>query len=427
VKKILLLSNVPPSAVEVGGLVIEKLCRFLPPGSLACFAIAEPYWIHRAVVSPDLAWMPLRAVPDPRRVAGGMRDRLLAPLREARAAARMAKVVAQAAAFSAEFGAEALWCHLAGETMIRVALPVAERLGIPLFSQVLDPPDLWFSFQQPGRRSRRGLRRQFARTLAASAACAAISDPMRMQYEREFGVRSVAILPGFDPGLCLPPARQIRTEGELSIGIAGTLNQLDAWHALLAALDSVGWRIAGRRVRIRVLGRSLPIHTTSPAEIEFLGWRPQGIESLRLVADTDVLYCPSWFDAENAPAARLSFPSKLAGYFAAGRPVLFHGPSYSSTVGFLADHDAGLACCSLEPGQIVAALARLAGDRELYARLAQNGRRAFEALLSIEAMRRGFAEFLGVPLDCLRPAPDVAAAAETGLDSVHGDRAAMQP
>ena len=117
---------------------------------------------------------------------------------------------------------------------------------------------------------------------------------------------------------------------------------------------------------------------------------------MALLAQCDILYCPYWFSAEFQEEARLSFPSKLTTYLAAGRPVLFHGPAYSSPAVFLERERAGICCTSSEPSAVVGALTTIATNGELRATLTKNGRLAWQERLSVRAQRAEFARFLGV-------------------------------
>jgi glycosyltransferase involved in cell wall biosynthesis len=130
------------------------------------------------------------------------------------------------------------------------------------------------------------------------------------------------------------------------------------------------------------------------ARIEFLGWHSQ-VETIELLSEADILYCPYWFDPVFVTEARLCFPSKLITYLAAGRPVLFHGPSYASPARFLKEHNAALFCHSLVPSEVAAALQLLVLDKDLYRQTADNGRKAFEEHLTLAAAKKSFFEFLG--------------------------------
>jgi glycosyltransferase involved in cell wall biosynthesis len=394
-RRFLLLTNIPPCDVDAGGLVINKLCRLFEPGSLACFAVMEPYWVQHAAIPPDLEWMPFHGEADARRPFGGAPAKVAARGLDWWQSSRATRLVRRAAQFGRSFGVDAIWCHLAGEMMYRLAVPLAAHLNIPLYTQVLDPPELWFGFDRVPPSSQRRLQKAFTRTLNASVALAAISDPMRDEYSPHVRGPSFTLPPGIDASLSVDIPRHTFRNDELVIGVSGNLHQAAAWSSLLGALQSNGWRVAGRDVRIRVLSRSLPILTSEPANIDFRGWRSQH-ETIRLLAETDVLYCPSWFEAESLSAARLSFPSKLAPYFAAGRPVLFHGPPDSAGGRFIAEHKAGLCCTSLDHTDIIRTLGDLMSDDSHVDVLASNARNAFHSHLTTDTMQSRFHEFLGI-------------------------------
>jgi glycosyltransferase involved in cell wall biosynthesis len=195
--------------------------------------------------------------------------------------------------------------------------------------------------------------------------------------------------------VALPPATSLHESNELIIGLAGQIYSVEEWNALIAVLDSVGWKIAGREVKIRLLGRYASLYAKSKMRVEFLGWASQ-LETIKLMSEADILYCPYWFDPVFESEARLSFPSKLTTYLAAGRPVLFHGPAYASPGRFLQENKAGVCCNSLENGDIINAIESLVSKPDLYTELALNGRIAFDKYLTLTSMKAKFYEFLGI-------------------------------
>jgi hypothetical protein len=186
------------------------------------------------------------------------------------------------------------------------------------------------------------------------------------------------------------------------IGFAGSLYATDAWEALLQALHSVGWRIAGRTVIIRMFGQHLQITTRQPVRVDYMGWR-SAEEMIELLGDVDVCYLPYWFGAEHELEVQLAFPGKLSTYLGAGRPVFFHGPGYASVAAFFKRFPAGLCCHSLSETEIVAGLSRLATDGE-FRRLAwQAAERALEQELSMTVFQQRFARLIGIDPALLSP------------------------
>ena len=407
---VLLLTDIPPTPDYTAGIVLDQLCRFLPEGALGCFCVRSPSL--DATISPALKDVPIRNAIKPREywragpgpvgdltsyVGEWYTDRVgLRPLTR--------KIIE----FGEEIGARKVWCVLQGQTMIRLALPVAEGLGCPLYTQVWDPPDWWLRDNRVDRRSSRKILSIFDRAIRSSAACGTASVPMAEEYAGRYAVPTVPLLPSLDPSM----ARLIRSrpwsEDRFVIGMAGQVYADREWDALLKALETNGWRIAGRDVTIRHVGRPVNVRTDWGKRVEECGWQTQD-ETIRLISETDLAYCPYWFDPAFEEAARLSFPSKLTTYFAAGVPVLFHGPEYASPARFIREHQAGLCCHSTEPGKIIQPLVHLIEAPGAYEAAVRNGQRAFENYLTTSALRRCFGRFLDIP-ETEMPMPETKAA-----------------
>lgn len=404
--KVLFLTDIPPSKGYTGGLFMHQLCRLVPEGSLACFAVVNR-GLKDARLAPDLGYVPISYREKPREYAlplspAPLRDLSTRVLDGYNSSVKVRRIAGEAIEFGRRFGADAVWCLLEGQTMIRLARPVSEGLGVPLLTQVMDPPGWWMREYGLDRVSTSRVLDEFGKAMRSSAGCAAGSWAMAEEYNRDYGTRTVPVLPSLDARVALPPANGANASGELVIGMAGQTYAAEEWNALLKALSSVDWRIAGRDVRISLLGREAHLRTDAKMRVEFLGWHTQE-EAIRVLSGADVLYCPYWFDPAFETESRLSFPGKLTTYLAAGRPVLFHGPEYASPGRFLQENDAAVFCRSLEPSEIVEALTLLASEGETYSRVARNGRYAFEKHLTFASQRRSFAEFLGVEEGWLSP------------------------
>ncbi len=394
--KVLLFCDIPPATNLTGGIMLAQLVGLLPPGSVACFCVLNR--VVNPIVPDSLSWMKIAYRNKPREhwsVFPGRSGAALSLVMESLVkATRIPALARQAVRFGRDFGADAVWCVLQGQTMIRLALPVADGLGVPLLTHAWDPPSWWMRANRVDRRSAQTVLGQFGQTLRRSRRFAAASWAMAQSYHDAYGVEAIPVMPSIDPALALPPADAPTEGGDFRIGMAGQTYATREWDALLAALDSVDWRIAGRQVKIRLLGSYGQIRSTGKSFIEYLGWRPQA-EAIRLLAEADVLYCPYWFDKAFEEEARLSFPGKLSTYFAAGRPVLVHGPEYASPARFVSEHDAGLCCHSLESKDIIRVLASLLADAPRYARVARNGHTALLKHFTTSTMHARFFEFLG--------------------------------
>jgi glycosyltransferase involved in cell wall biosynthesis len=379
----------------------------LPEGSLSCVAVVNPFL--EASISPDLDWIPIRYIRKPREYWRILPDRPPFSLANNILSCTMETyqellgtngIARDIVAFAALHQPELLWCVVQGQTEVRLARKISQTLGIPLFIQIWDPLYFWMDTHIPNNWWRQRVLREFEQTVRGCAGFFAASWAMAEQYHSDYGVRSVPFLPSIDARLALLPAPAIHDGHDFIIGGAGKLYPEENWNALFRALDTVDWQIANRNVKIRLLAQDVRLHAKGKMNFEFLGWRSQE-ESIQLLGEADLLFCPYWFDPYYDTVTRLSFPGKLSTFLASGRPVMFHGPVNASPARFLRENAAGLLCHTLEPAGIIAALTRIIDDQGSYREFTHNGRKAFDSHLTLHTLRRNFAEFLQLDESCL--------------------------
>lgn len=370
---LLLLSGTPPGNGNVGEIILRDLVRHLGPRNVCCEAVVGPRYQHR----PDaqLAGMRLhlhqtRHIAAPRRGPGKL-DALAAEIRFPFGFRSVITALVDKIEHSARSaGAGQVFAVLNNAATMSIAHRIADRLGLPLRCLVWDPPD--YVLRQAGfaRWSRRWLVGEFERSLARATSVAVVSDSMRRAYSGLTRARVQLLRHGRAAPTCGPPAH---FDG-WTIGFAGSMYAGCAWSALLKALDATGWRIAGRPVRIRLMTAKATLEGRAGAHIEFLGFRDDA-EIDGLLAACDVNYLPQPFLPQLADLCRYAFPTKLAAYLGAGRPVFVHCPAGSALGDYFDSQPFGAICRSLEPGSIVASLEALLGAAES---LAAAGTRARE-------------------------------------------------
>jgi glycosyltransferase involved in cell wall biosynthesis len=390
---ILLLTDIPPCQNLTAGLVLAELCRLVPRGRLSCFTILNPHL--RVDYCSDLDWIPMKVVPKPNEFGifppawkqfGAIPAVVIENYRRWISASRLAT---KAARFSREQKVDVIWAVLQGQTVLRVTALLSRRLNKPIVTQVWDPISWWMRAHNVDWWNRRVAHRQFQSVLRGSSACLTASWAMAEIYEEKFGVRCIPMVASHDPRIAAEPALWLRNEREIVIGMAGQFYADDEWSLLVDALARAGWQIGGRSVRLKILGMHEP-KVYIPDRMEFVGWKPQD-EAIKILSkETDILYCPYPFTPAMEEVARLSFPSKLPLYFAAGRPVLFHGPDYSSPARYLDNRSAALICREMYMTSVYNDLQRLVEDGELYRRIVENSRRAFLEDFTDTRMRENF-------------------------------------
>lgn len=378
--------------------MLHSMCQPLKADNLSCFSILNPRM--KVEMHPDLEGIPYKAVLRPREAQLRHFPRRLGSLEcffkeTYTAKVKIPQLAEQVRQFIKETQPDLIFCTLEGQTMIRLADQIQETVPLRMVTQVWDPPQWWMRSNSVDGWSINSILQTFSRVLKNSAAVAAASPAMAEAYAKEHGANAIPVVPGLPAAWAKKPATRLNDGNKLVIGFAGQMYSKDEWNELLATLDSLDWKVEGRDVEIKMLGREFELEGFYKRNIHYLGWRDQ-LESIEILSQCDILYCPYFFDRELESTSRLSFPSKLTTYLAAGRPVLLHGPEYSSPYKFLKENNAGMLCHGLAKTAISNALGRLVYDTDRYAELAENGNKAFINNLTDEYMRTQFLKTLEV-------------------------------
>lgn len=398
--KILLLSDIPPCKDYAGCIVLDQLCRFLPEGSLACYAIVNRKISSKLSADLDIP-IEYHEKPDERgiRPLPGKGGELFAKWVEKRHEKHVLQtILPKVVEFGRRNKVDKLWCMLEGQTIVRLARPVANELRVPLYTQVWDPFGLWLRANEIDHDTSQRLLKEFDEVIKSSRACATASWAMSEEYTSKYGVKNNPVISSLSKeSACLPATAPNESE-EFVIGIAGQIYAIDEWNALVRAIDKFNWRVDGKKIKFRILCRRgrfriMPSGVTRPKCAEYLGWLSQQ-DAIKALSQVDMLYVPYWFSDKFREESALAFPSKLVTYFAAGRPIMFHGPDYASPARYLERHNAGLCCYSLEPDQIFEQIKLLATNRDIYRLLAYNGASAFVRDFTHEKMKADFFKFL---------------------------------
>jgi hypothetical protein len=397
--KALLLTSVPPCTETPAGIVLREMIQSLPKGSVISAAVVQPSYAD-AKISSDLALPHLRLIPPKERglVAEGSLKRIaprLSRLREIYRSRFLHDLIQKVADFGRLHGVDRIWVHLEATWTTRMAYPLAQSLGLPLFTMVFDPPSWYMNANSMDPWTQAEIRNAFDLALRSSLCCGTGSFPMAEEYATRYNIRTQALIHSFDQRTSLPPLQGLRDSDIFRIGMAGQLYAQDAWHGLLHMLDECHWEINGRSVIIRYLGQRFAMECAGPRNLEFLGWHSQE-GALRLLDECDLLYCPYPFQEEMEEVARFSFPSKIVLYLAAARPILFHGPDYSSPSIFFRDTNSALICNNQNWLNLLKTIKRLWEEPNSSAILGVNAAKALKDYFSLDIMKHNLYSFFNL-------------------------------
>jgi glycosyltransferase involved in cell wall biosynthesis len=206
----------------------------------------------------------------------------------------------------------------------------------------------------------------------------------------DYGVESVVQLPASDA----QPARVAAggAPGNLRIVFAGSLTS--------ASIPGIDLLVNALRSEVLAgLRWSIDLYGATPQEVERHGWcderiRSHGWTSQKVLHSAlrtaDVLYLPYPFDQALARFMRTSFPSKLADYLTAGKPLLICAPPDSTVMSYARMGGFAEVVDSLNQDLFAAALLRLATSVEHRQRLGARAVQVFAANHDIESQREDF-------------------------------------
>jgi hypothetical protein len=297
----------------------------------------------------------------------------------------------QVVAFGRRHGVDLVWAEFQGEALV-LAAGVAAGLRVPLVGSIWDDPEGWLADARYDPLSRRVLLRRFREALAEARRVSTVSEAMQADYRRRCGLESVILRYGHDPADAMATPIPHNQENTV-VGFAGNVYGEDAWRSFLAACALINAEGRLPPVKIRVFGSKAFPYPHPGVEVACEGWLPVK-EMLRRLADVDFCYLPYWFTQAKRRHAELSFPTKLATYLAAGRPVLHHGPPWACAHEVVRRWQVGLNLNSLEPAAISRVMMRLCLDKPSQEKFSLASLKAFKEEFNSRVMLAGFQELI---------------------------------
>jgi len=158
-----------------------------------------------------------------------------------------------------------------------------------------------------------------------------VSPFMERDFRQRYGAPGTVMLPTVGAN-CPQFEQPVQSQGDRPFRLAYAGSPETYFKEILFAeecLKKIGGEMwiygALPHERRDLMAAGFPEHRVSPP-------LPESELVRRLRAEVDAAYLPMPFDADQQLNARLSFPSKLTGYTAAGLPVVIRGPADCSAV-----------------------------------------------------------------------------------------------
>jgi len=375
---ILYLCDFPPSNLDGGSVLVNRLLAEYPPENIVAFTSARYRrpdaqtrpWSCNHTVLPGLHGQGRWGIGR----AKGLVNWLLIPLIALRATHQLRRTRASAMLSVAH-----------GTYFIAAALASA-LTSAPLILIVHD--DWVADLQRSSYLFKYIARRLFGTVLRRASHIFAVSPPMQRLLRSVYGVDAELQMPCADVSLrpagvrdTQDPMRRCRIHYSGN-GVCGA----DSLEMLMELL---------REDRLAEYGLGdweLHLYTRSfdgavPRRVTWHGWVSQA-ELAKAVASADILFLPYSFLAAEKSFRTTSFPAKTADYLASGKPILIFSPPDSSIIEYAREFD--FACIVTEPTKeaLAAGIGQICGSKAYRDRLAANALRTLAVNHSVGRQRQ---------------------------------------
>jgi glycosyltransferase involved in cell wall biosynthesis len=241
------------------------------------------------------------------------------------------------------------------------------------------------------------LRRLTKRTLRSAAHIYAVSPEMQRLVLDESGMQSEIQLPSTTIPSNQPDGR-MQVDGGTGpvILFAGTVG-----YTVKDCLDLLVDLIISGKLKEYQLPKAT-LHLCTPlTDVEMVkfgwncpgiinrGWVPQS-ELPKILSQAGILFLPYSFLQVARSAVETAFPSKIADYLAAGRPILVFGPKYSSLVRYAREQSFAEIVDEFSPTALARSIQKITFSPGDCQRLAARTREVLSANHDMERQRRRF-------------------------------------
>ncbi len=243
------------------------------------------------------------------------------------------------------------------------AAAVATKLKVPLHLIVHDDPVHSMGLAATTADAAEAA---FARVYRGAETRLCVSPAMALLYKNRYGVDGDVLYPVRDKNTQTfnePPVRLLETDRPLVFAYAGSVSSA-AYADSITKLADVLERLGHQLLYISDWDAArLRQHRLDRPHVRVVPSVPAGSLISTLRAQADVLFVPMSFDAADDWNVKISFPSKLTDYTAAGLPLLIWGPPHCSAV-IWAEQNPGSAQLAIEPtsASLAAAVSALIAD-----------------------------------------------------------------
>ena len=335
-KKILLLTDVPPCSNYTGGLMISQLINML---------IEEDVELH-LFIPFDQRLQPIYNDYILSRVKYKFYDR---PIEEFKDDNEFKEYLKKSDELSRlllnyyqDYEITDVWCIVQGHLICSMMNSLYKKTKCNYVIQIWDPIEWWVDAHKFSFDAEKITMNLFNKVVINAKKVITTSKQMSKFYNDSYGSNCVEVMPPIENHYF---DINDKDDSKFIIGISGQIYASDEFDKLVSSLEKLDWKINNKEVEIWHYGMWSTCYLDSVKHKDSLDKiKPKGFVRQDLLfgelSKLDLLYCPYLFadDEISKKVSSLSFPSKLVTYLSLNVPTLVHAPKYAAPLKFCTEY-----------------------------------------------------------------------------------------
>lgn len=271
-------------------------------------------------------------------------------------------------------------CPIQGETILKVLIGVNRISKIPYVAQVWDPiewvlDDLKYSEEEKER-----IVKAYYRCLKKAQSVLSASHSMAKYFINNYNIKSLPLYSSFE--FPLIESKNNSSQKEYIILMSGQTYAEKGLNSLFGALEKMNWEYKGKKIIFKYYGSNNPKIFNNEHVIK-CGYVDQKV-LMEEETKATVLYCPYFFEDNFSLdlVSKTSFPSKIATYIPALRPIMIHASKKSSVYTTFKKYNAGYLIDTMEVEDLGSCLSKIFDNENtpLEKDLIENSKKLFDDL-----------------------------------------------
>lgn len=295
-----------------------------------------------------------------------------------------------------------VWCIVQGNLLCNLIDYLYRKTKCNYILQIWDPIEWWIDSHKFNIKLENKTKKLFDDIVRNAKKVITTSNQMSEYYLNKYNSHCIEVMPPIENHSYEISDKDV---SKFIIGISGQIYANKEFDELVCALEKLNWKINNKDVEIHHYGLwnqdylNVEKHKKYLNKIKQMGFLRQDILLYEL-SKLDMLYCPYFFseDLISKKVSMLSFPSKLVTYLSIDVPTLVHAPYYAAPVKFCEKYNCAYVLKNNDINSIVSFFKEQINDKTSK-KYIENSKSAVEENFSYKVVKKNFLKAFNVNYD----------------------------